>query len=819
MNLDESYDIFLKIFEEIKKDIGLIETEEDARFMIIKRLLVQCLGWDFSEVSSEKKTESGYTDILLRSNGANRLVIEAKRIGFKLLKISSTKLNYYKINGAALSSAKDGVLQARKYCIDHGVSFSIITNGVEWIGCYAVGAGKSPDEGKAIVFPDLECVKNNYSKFYELISKEGVCQKMYQMIIAEGEGLSINNSEKLYRAIKEYEIHFLKKSDLASDLESIFSGFFSLMSGESDRDMLAHCFVESKESKEADKNLEKITRNLINQVEVINESEGAELLGEIRSAIETERGEFVLIIGNKGAGKSTFIDRFFKLILANELRGRCLLIRVDLGASDGDYKRINGWLISRLKEEVEREIFGGNEPEFNELQGVFYKEYNRWKNGELRHLYEKDKEEFKIQFGQFLRSLIADQPEQYIVNMLEFAIRSRKVMPCLVFDNTDHFEQVFQERVFQFAQSIHRRLFSFIICPITDKTVWQLSKSGPLQSYITKSFYLPIPNTKEILRKRVSFIKSKIDEDKVQGGTYFLKRGIRMKVSDINAFAACIEEIFINTDYTSRTISWLCNHDIRRGLILSKKIVTSPWMTVDDLVKAYLSKDKLSIGRDSIRKSIIFGDYNHYSSENNDFVMNVFSLEDNKVTTPLIKLSILKMLIGVDNNAGDDISSYISIDNIVNYFEPMGIAEYYIYAYVEQLLKYRLITPYDPSSDSIDGGLMVKVTHSGKIHMEFSLSEMIYITSMALVTALRRNNISDEIREIDRTYYGVPKDKWLDLTNKFISYCLDEDKVYVSIPTNSSYEGQHLLRRELAEKWGGDMESGGSRDVHEIVNL
>ena len=74
----------------------------------------------------------------------------------------------------------------------------------------------------------------------------------------------------------------------------------------------------------------KITRNLINRVEVVDATRGTELLQHLRSAIETQRGEFVLIIGNKGAGKTTFIDRFFRLVLSAQLRQRCLLARIDV---------------------------------------------------------------------------------------------------------------------------------------------------------------------------------------------------------------------------------------------------------------------------------------------------------------------------------------------------------------------------------------------------------------------------------------------------------------------------------------------------------
>jgi ABC-type lipoprotein export system ATPase subunit len=66
-----------------------------------------------------------------------------------------------------------------------------------------------------------------------------------------------------------------------------------------------------------------------------------ELEDQIRSAIELKKGEFVLIIGNKGAGKSTFINRFFRLVLDKQLRNNCLVLRVDLANSDGNQATIS----------------------------------------------------------------------------------------------------------------------------------------------------------------------------------------------------------------------------------------------------------------------------------------------------------------------------------------------------------------------------------------------------------------------------------------------------------------------------------------------
>ena len=127
MNLDQSNLIFNSIFHEIQQSLSSIQTEEDARFMIIKRILVEALGWEHGEILSEKKSEAGYTDILIKSDDLNRLVIEAKRKDKVLIDTKSDKLNFFKLSGSALSSAQAGIKQARGYCVDHGVTFSVLT--------------------------------------------------------------------------------------------------------------------------------------------------------------------------------------------------------------------------------------------------------------------------------------------------------------------------------------------------------------------------------------------------------------------------------------------------------------------------------------------------------------------------------------------------------------------------------------------------------------------------------------------------------------------------------------------------------------------
>ncbi len=732
-----------------------------------------------------------------------RFVVEAKRAGKILVDTKSRSVSAYKVGGSALKSAADGLQQAQKYCVDTGVLFAALTSGFEWIAYWAVRTDNRPPlEGKAVVFPGLEAIESDFAEFYDLFSRQGLLERLYQVRINEREGLTVRSAENLESVIGPEEVKLMRKPPLVKDLEVVFRGFFSTISSDDDLDMLANCFVESKESREADVSLAKITENLINRIDIVQNQKGAELESHIKAAVELQRGDFVLVIGNKGAGKSTFIDRFFRLVIDKALRERCLLIRVDLSDSDGDIESISSWLTARLVREIESYLFDDGIPRYEELQGIFFSEYQRWRAGEHKFLYERDKGAFKEKFGQFMEDVVNSQPDKYIRRLLRHSVSSRKLMPCLIFDNTDHFRQKFQEQVFQYAQSIHRAVFSFIICPITDRTIWQLSKFGPFQSYDTTAFYLPVPSTKSVLQKRVGYLQSKVSESQGnEGREYFSSKGIRLQINHLAAFAACIDDVFVKTDYVSRTVGWLSNHDIRRSLKISERIILSPIIGIDGLVKMYLSSNSLNVERQRISQALLYGDYNQFNQDNSDFVLNLFSIDPDRISSPLNKLSILRLLMDKEYSGADPDSSYASIEEIQNYFEPMGMPRDRVVAAASNLLDFRLIEPYDPSDTDITEVLRVRVTHSGQMHYEFAVADFVYLTSMASCTAIRSGSVVQEMKELLNRSGKRTRDDWNRLKSMFVAYLLNEDKVFLRQPASNKYDSQRVLREELRSKW------------------
>src|SRR5690606_14244874 len=116
---------------------------------------------------------------------------------------------------------------------------------------------------------------------------------------------------------------------------------------------------------------------VLDQIEPMQSSAGGQLAGEIQRAASSGRGEKVLLIGNKGSGKSTFIDRFFTLSLEERIRKRCLLLKLDLKRYEADGSRLTDWLDRQLQQQIDDNLYRNDPPSYEELQGVFHSTYQK----------------------------------------------------------------------------------------------------------------------------------------------------------------------------------------------------------------------------------------------------------------------------------------------------------------------------------------------------------------------------------------------------------------------------------------------------------
>ena len=797
--IDAAFKRLELLLTEAEQFADTLFTESDTRIKIIDTMLIEVLGWQKADILTEEQAGKGYLDYKLSIDNLAKVIVEAKR-DTRVFELANRDCGgAYKLSGPVFKNenVQEGIAQAVHYSAYKGTELACVTNGREWVVFRSnrIGDGVDTLEGKAFVFPSLQCVRDEFSLFHDLLAKSTVATQSFRALFQEVEGRIIRHTDFEKRIRTRESAQFMKQADIVPALDRIMTSFFQRLTDEHDKEMLEECFVETKESRAAEQRLLRLAEDLVGHIRPLDTRSGAQLADLLEHAKKSRLNQFILIVGTKGAGKSTFVQRFFDLKLPPNLRDVCVPITVNLADSEGDEQTVIEWLRRTLLEKSEHAL-GGGIPSWDEVIGhMFFAEYQRWSTGNMKHLYEKDKQEFKIEFGRHIESIRAEKPLDYILGLLRNLVSGRKQLPCLVFDNADHFSIDFQEKVFQFARSLFEQELCVVIMPVTDKTSWQLSRQGALQSFENEALLLPTPSAKQVVEKRIEFVLKKLKADQPkEKDSYFFGKGIRVDFSDLLKFVTALQEVFLNSYKTSYWLGCLANHDIRQVLLLSRDLINSPHLGFDEAFKAYVTASALAIPEFKIRRAMIRGRYDIYSPDAHKYVHNVFDLNAEIQTSPLLGLRILQAVKNAAIRHGETKSDYISKTDLFGYVCAMGFERRAVALWLDALLKRALLFNYDPTCVDEQRATQLELSPTGDLHLFWGQREFEYLFAVAETTPIR-----DEpaFTEMQLAYSDRWHNKSRAVIANFLRYLMAEDQVYCRIPLHESYAGQVALMRKM----------------------
>lgn len=791
--VDLAHQRFKELREEIATYASSVHTETDTRMKVVDRVFVEVLQWPHVEILNEPPTPSGFADYAFLVNGRTRLIVEAKRDARSFGCEGRQTARGYKISGGAFTSAdvREGIAQGIRYCGEKSAELACVTNGREWIVFRGSRLGDGIDirDGMAFIFPNLVEIEDNFTLFYNLLSYESAAKSGFRPYFQEAEGQPIRMTV-FHRSLRSPgSARFLPVESLSADLDRVLGTFFRRLTGEHDPELLDACFVDTSESYYAERQIARMAENIVSRLRELDTGSADALTELVRRVRAIQRHEFVLLVGVKGAGKSTFVSRFFGSVLPRSIRQHCVVLQVDMRAAPGDVDGVVDWLNRAIIRQAEKDLFDGA-PSFPEIQGMFFDEYKRLM-GPLQQLYETDKSQFHLRFGEHVENIRQSDPHEYIKGILRNIINGRSMLPVLVFDNADHHSIGFQQAVYQYARSLYEPSVCLVILPITDRTSWQLSKHGALQSFEHEAFFLPAPPTEQVIQKRIEFMERRVAAERDRPDErYFVGKGISLTIDDISAFARSLQRVFLQTSNVSGWIGALANYDVRRTLELARNFVSSPHLRVLDLLSAYLAGNSYDIHQNRAVKALVRGRYDIYPAKQHDFVQNIFCLNEDLETTPLLALRILRLLgdIPVREREG----ALIDVDEVVAYSAGMNLENRAVYLWLEAMLKSGLVLSYDPTIENITDVRQVELSPSGKQHLYWGIGNFEYLSAMSDVTPLLSEVTYNEMQESVRGPGG-----WKQKTAAFIGYLLAEDEMYCSTPDHQTYDSQRRLRNNL----------------------
>ncbi|MCO8626212.1 AAA family ATPase [Burkholderia multivorans] len=798
-DIDEAFKVFTEIVSEVDNISRSKWSEADTRLKVIDRVLFDVLGWSRNDAGVEERAGSGFTDYTLRKRGSARVIVEAKKdsVSFDLSGRQSGRA--YKLNGPVFNAASRAAIdQAIVYSAFKNCELACATNGAEWIVFRAnrLGDGQDTLDGKGFIFSSLAEIRGNFRLFYDLLSENSGEALRYRGEFQQAEGVPVRDLSFLKAPRASTSKRLLPRGDFSADFDAIMASFFERLKGDKDEEMILKCFVVTPESQLADEKLLRVAEGLVSKIRGVDTRTGHELIELLEAAKIQHKNRFILLVGNKGAGKSTFVDRFFKFVIPTNTAKEIVVVRIDLSLHAGGNQDVVAWLNQRLLEELEAAIFGADGPAWDEIVGkMFFDDYQRWANATMSHLYATDKNAFKIEFGRHVEKIRENQPHEYIKRMVGYITRSNHKIPCLVFDNTDHFTIQFQESVFQYARSIYESEFCVVLLPITDKTSWQLSKQGALQSFESEALFLPVPRADRVIERRIAYLMEKLqDGDPEYQKSYFLSRGIRLRLDDIAGFAGSLNKIFVESSQNARWIGGLANHDIRRVLELTKDTIASPHLKLDDLLKAHIAGRVEVVPEYRIKMAVIKRRYDIYPIGEHSFVQNVFAFHFDPPTTPLLGSRILQFLRDADGRSAGDERSFVAVEHIQEHLAGLGVHPQVTMQWLGTLLQTGLVFNYDPTVMELDENSLVEASPSGNIHLLWSTLDVEYLQMMKDVTPVRDKAVYEQLVGD----YSDYKNRWRKSIRTFIEYLLAEDAIWCAVPGHSSFAGQLSVTKRLS---------------------
>lgn len=772
--------------------------EAQTRFHLINEFLIVELDWPKESIRVEPFLGSvGYADYALFQALRCRAILEAKRDNAELCASSQDHFAVVPISSSLLTNAKNGIDQAIGYASRTGSPIGIVTNGRQWIGFLSSRSdGLAPTDGHAVVFPSVAAIVENWTRFYEFFSAVGLEEQRLARFVREKEGGALAVAVRYYRAFDRSYKNLPSPSELAKQLEELFRRSFIKLNSNS-IDVLVDCFVESKDSKETDVAFEKIVDELVDRIfhrlDKLDSTDPEALHDLLQTAIELKTGEFVLLVGNKGSGKTTFLQRFFRKRLPKSTREKLLFLSIDLLKGDGSEASLSDWLSFELIRQAEHVLFGDT-PTYDLLRGAFWRRYKRMKDGEHAHLYKTDPDQFRIKFGDELRDFRQQRPREYLIALLQNAVAGRGLLPVLVFDNVDHYPRAFQDRLFQYAIGISNSVISFLVCPVTDTTVWSLSKAGPLQSFHSRAFFLPVPSLKDVFAKRLEVLRQELSTGSGRSGTATIGKGLRLSIDNLNSFCATVEAVFVASSDVSQLIGRLCNYDVRRSLEFSGAMLASPWIGIEELFKLYVTSGEILPKRTNFVLALILLRASLFDEDKHSFVLNVFARPPGTLSSPLMALYMLRYLISVDERAATTRDRFVSISELWVMFSMLNVPRETFRYFVDRLFARQLLEAYDPSVQRASDETLVRVSPAGVAHYRLAVSENAYISQMALVTELERESIATEIREEAR----AARPGWLKVCRIFLDELLRVDKSLITVPTTGAYAWLQAARDDIS---------------------
>lgn len=757
LSVDQSFESFMALKPEIDRFICEDINESDTRSKLIDNVLFKILGWNESDVLREGKVDSGFFDYKVSISGFH-FIIEAKR-NFKEFVIPK---NHKSLMVKTFLKENESVIdQIRNYAGDFGVNYGIITNGKQFIILRLYNSdGTSWKENPCIVFNGLDDIENRFIEFYETLSKFSIINNggfIYDL------PSKLNPSSTIFSKLTQKEKELIR-NPLSSKITPIINKVFGEMFSseiESNDGFIEKCFVENKETKKNRGDIERLfldvapkLSNVIPAINTIN------IKKQISEEIKNDEIKMnspnppkpIIIIGSKGAGKSTFINHLFKFQTKQNGLDNHLTTYLDLRNYFNTNDHFDAKLICKsILENIYIKYEHIDLHSLKVLRRIYLTEIKR--NDKGIWLFDKQNNDpaYQQKVADFL---ITKQNDSigHLENVSKYFIRDRHTRLIIIIDNADQFKDDIQEQAFLFAHSLAKTSLCGTVISLREGYYYKWRFSPPFDAYESNVYHITAPKYSEVLQKRLDYTLENLNVEDIEIEAQN-EKGFKVKINNqaVIEFLSSLKTSVFSSD-NNEIIDFLNQTtypNIREGLRIFKLFLTSGHTKVEDYIireRFRMEGENSPIPFHEFIKSI--GLINkHYYNSNNSAIHNILLTNENSIDH-FLNFYILRELVKLYENEGNS-NRYVSINTIFDLFTGFGYQLKTLRSAILELISISLIDTdeilTDVNKKDIPDDLNLTITLKGYYYIKELCTRFHYFDLILQDTPIYDNEIFAEI--------------------------------------------------------------------------
>jgi GTPase SAR1 family protein len=706
MHPDTGYSNFLQIHEKYGR--GNIDLNEaDTRAKTVDFILRDALGWPEGNISREDHVETGYTDYQLIYENICLFVIEAKKIGhhFEIPKTMTNRT--YKIEGSisAVTNLTEAMNQARSYCIELGVKYAAICNGYQFVIFSAITIGKNWKKGHCVVFNSLDDIRENFNLFWNMLAFEHVIHGSLVTHLEKGK------RDILFKKVLS-EMHNADqtwaRNDLYTYIRPLSSFIFSELLDEARTEVLKQCYIFDKTNRPLSEEMQDFFSDQMpffgkkyNVKDIFERESKAGVFGkEVLKNLSNQKkgslkGSLIVLLGGVGSGKSTFLHRFFKIVLSEY--ETLLWFYVDFRTSPINEGETETFILSRVLESWQSRY----QPKLKDILDEIG--FSSEPNG--------DKSYFTILFA--------------LLHRLGFSL-------ALIIDNVDQHDYKLQEKIFLTSYHLTDVLKTVTIVALREETFLSSTRSGVFDAYDTPKFHIASPNFLDLILKRIEFTIS-------YGIPNLLANLAPTIKNDLKKYFRIIGTSLQGANKQSNKIISFMNTisvgNMREALRMFNSFIVSGNTNTREIFEKYEHSGRFQVAYHQLVKSIILGEYRYYS-QTRSHLMNVFDFDSSLTDSHYHPLRILNYLNARINVRSPIATGYVLIEELLHVGEQVFIDRKVILDSLLRLSNFNLVEYENQSRTDINSAAYVKITPAGHYYLNNLIYEFVYLDSVLVDTPI-----------------------------------------------------------------------------------